>query len=185
MEKAIRILGISGSLRKQSYNSGLLRIANEMVLPGAFMEIFDLAEIPLYNQDLESKMPESVLALKAKVRTSDAILFATPEYNYSIPGVLKNALDWGSRPSKESCWDNKPVAIIGASTGSFGTCRAQYHLRQVFVTLNMHPLNRPELMVGTAQDKFDLDGNLIDMKIKQKIKELLEALIAHSRVLCY
>jgi chromate reductase, NAD(P)H dehydrogenase (quinone) len=181
MEKKVKILGIAGSLRKQSYNRGLLQVALEMAPAGCSLEVFDLEGIPLYNQDHETKLPPAVVQLKAKVRAADAILIATPEYNYSIPGVLKNALDWGSRPYGDSAWDNKPVALMGASPALQGTSRSQYHLRQVFVYLNMHPLNRPELMVASAQDKFDQNGKLTDPKARQKVGELLVALVAHAR----
>jgi chromate reductase len=134
MEKKVKILGFAGSLRKQSYNRGLLQAALEVApSTNCNLEIFDLEGIPLYNQDEENKLPKSVVQLKAKVRAADAILIATPEYNYSIPGVLKNALDWASRPYGDNAWDNKPVAIMGASPGMQGTSRSQYHLRQVFV----------------------------------------------------
>jgi chromate reductase, NAD(P)H dehydrogenase (quinone) len=181
MKKKVKILGFAGSLRKQSYNRGLLQAALEVAPPNCNLEIFDLKEIPLYNQDEETNLPQSVVRLKAKVRAADAILIATPEYNYSIPGVLKNALDWGSRPYGDNAWDNKSVAIMGASPGMQGTSRAQYHLRQVFVYLNMHPLNRPEVMIGSAQDRFDAKGSLSDPKTRQKIAELLTALMACAR----
>ncbi len=180
MEKRISILSFAGSLRKQSYNRGLLQAALEAAPPHCRLEIFDLAGIPLYNQDEEANLPQTVAHFKAKIRAADAILIATPEYNYSIPGVLKNALDWGSRPYGDNSWDNKPVAIMGASPGILGTARAQYHLRQVFVTLNMHALNRPELMIASAQDKFDKNGQLTDPKARQKIGELLAALVARA-----
>ncbi len=182
MGKKIKILGLAGSLRKQSYNRGLLQTALEVAPADCSLEIFDLEGIPLYNQDEEAKLPQSVAHLKAKVCAADAILIATPEYNYSIPGVLKNALDWGSRPYGDNSWDNKPVAIMGASPAIQGTSRAQYHLRQVFVYLNMHPLNKPELMIGSAQDKFDANGRPIDPKIRQRITELLVALTAFARL---
>lgn len=172
----MKILGFAGSLRKQSYNRGLLQAALEVLPVNCTLEIFDLAGIPLFNQDNEMQLPQAVVDLKAKVRAADAILIATPEHNYSIPAALKNALDWGSRPYGDNAWDDKPVAIMGASPSVQGTSRAQYHLRQVFVYLNMHPLNRPELMVGSAQDKFDSNGQLIDPKTRQKIAELLVAL---------
>lgn len=181
MEKQIKILGIAGSLRKQSYNRGLLQAALEVVPPSCTLNIFDLEEIPLYNQDREGNMPASVVRLKAEVRAADAILLATPEYNYSIPGVLKNALDWGSRPYGDSAWDNKPVALMGASLALQGTSRAQYHLRQVFVYLNMHPLNQPELMIPSAENKFDNQGKLTDPKARQRVGELLVALAALAR----
>lgn len=181
MEKKVKILGFAGSLRKQSYNRGLLQAALEVAPSSCHLEIFDLVGIPLYNQDEENPLPQSVIHFKAKVRAADAILIATPEYNYSIPGVLKNALDWGSRPYGDSAWNDKPVAIMGASPAIQGTSRAQYHLRQVFVYLNMHPLNQPEIMVGSAQDKFDTKGSLTDPKTRQKIAELLTALTACVR----
>ncbi len=181
MEKKIKILGIAGSLRKQSYNRGLLQAALEVVPPNCQLDIFDLEEIPLYNQDKETNLPPSVVRLKTAVRAADAILIATPEYNYSIPGVLKNAIDWASRPYGDSAWDNKPVALMGASPALQGTSRSQYHLRQVFVYLNMHPLNRPELMIGSAENKFDSQGKLTDPKAHQKIGELLVALATWAR----
>ncbi len=181
MEKKVKILSFAGSLRKQSCNRGLLQAALEVAPSNCDLEIFDLEGIPLYNQDEEMKLPQSVVRLKAKVRAADAILIATPEYNYSIPGVLKNALDWGSRPYGDNAWDNKPVAIMGASPGIQGTSRAQYHLRQVFVYLNMHPLNQPEVMVGSAHDRFDAKGSLTDPKTRQKIAELLTALTICAR----
>ncbi len=181
MDKKVKILGIAGSLRKESYNRGLIRAAVEVAPSDCSIEVFDLKDILIYNQDEEGKLPDPVARLKAKVRESDAILIATPEYNYSIPGILKNAIDWASRPYGESAWDDKPVAIMGASPGLQGTSRAQYHLRQVFVYLNMHALNKPEIMLPTAQDKFDAKGNLTDAKARQKIGELLTALIACAR----
>jgi chromate reductase len=180
MEK-LKILGIAGSLRKESYNRSLLQVAAEVAPSTCTVEIFDLAGIPLYNQDIEMSLPAAVIELKKKVRAADAILIATPEYNYSIPGVLKNALDWGSRPYGDSCWDNKPVAIMGASAGLQGTSRAQYHLRQVFVYLNMHPVNKPEVMIPIAHEKFDKTGRLIDPKAREKISELLQSLAVFAK----
>ncbi len=178
----IKILGFAGSLRKQSNNKGLLQAALEVAPSNCILEIFDLKDIPLYNQDEEGTLPKSVALFKEKILKADAILIATPEYNYSMTGVLKNALDWGSRPYGTNAWNNKPVALMGASPALQGTSRAQYHLRQVFVTLNMHCLNQPELMIGTAQDKFDANGRLTDPKTRQKISELLAALIASIKL---
>lgn len=176
-EAKVKILGIAGSLRKTSYHRGLLRAAQEVAPKNCEIESFDLDSIPLYNQDLETPLPLAVATLKEKVRGAHALLIATPEYNYSIPGVLKNALDWGSRPYGDNAWHGKPVAIMGASPALQGTSRAQYHLRQVFVTLNMYPLNKPELMIGLSQDKFDASGSLIDPKAREKLSELIEVLI--------
>lgn len=176
----MKILAIPGSLRKHSCNHGLLKAATQLAPEGCSIDIFDLIEIPLYNQDLENPLPPAVVALKEKVRAADALLIATPEYNYSIPGVLKNALDWGSRPYGDNVWDNKPLAILGATAGMQGTSRAQYHLRQICVILNLRPLNRPELLVSSARDKFDDQGNLTDPKVRDKIVELLTALIQAS-----
>ncbi|HEU4985062.1 MAG TPA: NAD(P)H-dependent oxidoreductase, partial [Nitrososphaera sp.] len=143
----------------------------------ARLEIFELDGIPPFNQDLEMQPPQAVSELKSKVRSADAILFVTPEYNYSVSGVLKNAIDWGSRPYGDSAWEGKPAAIMGASMGMMGTVRAQYHLRQMFVFLNMYALNRPEVMIPRAADKFDAQGNLIDNDTRERIRELLSALV--------
>ena len=178
MQKKIQILGICGSLRKASYNRGLLQAALNELPENCHLELFDLAEIPLFNQDHEMSPPASVSHFKEKIHSVDAILLAGPEYNYSFSGVLKNAIDWGSRPYGKNSWDGKPVAMMGATMGLQGTARAQYHLRQVFVTLNMHSLNHPEVMVSAAQDKFDANGQLTDKTVRQKIKELLVALVA-------
>ena len=175
-EKKIRILGIAGSLRKDSYNKMLLKEVVRLAAPDSAIDIFDIKKIPLYNQDLEENLPQAVINLKKRIKESDAILFVTPEYNYSIPGVLKNAIDWGSRPYIDNSWAGKPVAVMGASTSGFGTVRSQMHLRQCFVFLDMHPINRPELMISNAAEKFDENGNLTDDKIKSKIINLIEAL---------
>ena len=173
----IKILGFAGSLRKGSYNKALLRAAVELCPPGAEIETFDIAGIPLYNQDLENEPAEKVTEFKAKIRAADAILIVTPEYNYSIPGVLKNAIDSASRPYGDNAFDGKPVAMMGASIGTLGTARAQYHLRQSCVFLNMHAMNQPEVMVANAQAKIDAVGNLHDEESRKRIRELLEALV--------
>ena len=173
-------------MRRLSITTGALRAAQELVPPGAKLEVFDLAGIPPYNQDIESPPPEPVARLKEKIRSSDAILFVTPEYNYSVPGVLKNAIDWASRPYGDSAWDGKPAGIMGASSGMTGTARAQYHLRQMFVFLNVFALNRPEVMIPLAADKFDKDGNLTDQNTRERIRELVEELagwaVKHQRM---
>jgi chromate reductase len=181
--KPFTILGIAGSLRKQSFNRALLRAAQQLVPEGAELKIFDIGRIPLFNQDDERNPPAIVTEFKAAIRAADAILMVTPEYNYSVPGVLKNAIDAASRPYGDSAWAGKPVALMGATVGQSGTARAQYHLRQSFVFLDMHPLNQPELMISNAQDKFDGQGNLIDDKAKELIKSLLVRLIAWGRQL--
>lgn len=183
MGKTIHILGFAGSLRKGSFNKSLLRTAAEIVPRDATLEIFDLEGIPPFNQDLEHQPPEKVKEFKAKIRAADAILIATPEYNYSIPGVLKNAIDWASRPHGENAFEGKPVALMGASVGMLGTGRAQYHLRQTFVWLNMYPLNKPEILVPFVNEKIGEDGKVTDQKTKEKIRELLEGLIAWTRKL--
>jgi chromate reductase, NAD(P)H dehydrogenase (quinone) len=183
MDKKVHILGFAGSLRKQSYNRALLSAALEMVPDDASLEIFDLEGIPPFNQDLELQPPDKVKELKARIRAADAILIATPEYNYSIPGVLKNAIDWASRPYGDNAFNGKPVAMMGASIGMLGTARAQYHLRQSFVFLNMHPLNQPEVMVPFANEKIDQNGKVTDEKTKKKIAELLESLVVWTKKL--
>jgi chromate reductase len=154
-----------------------------MVPEDATLEVFDLEGIPPFNQDLENQPPEKVKEFKVKIRASDAILIATPEYNYSIPGVLKNAIDNVSRPYGDNAFNGKPAAIMGASIGILGTARAQYHLRQSMVFLNMYPLNQPEVMVPLAQEKIDQNGRLTDQKTRGKIKELLEALVSWTKIL--
>ena len=181
MEKKIKILGFAGSLRKASYNRSLLRAALELVPEDASLETFDLEGIPPFNQDFENQPSERVKEFKARIKAADAILIATPEYNYSIPGVLKNAIDCASRPYGDNAFEHKPVAIMGASIGMSGSAKAQYHLRQCFVFLTCFALNQPEVMVPFAQEKFDEDGNLKDPKIREKIRELLESLIAWTR----
>ena len=177
MNKPVRILGIAGSLRRDSYNRAALRAATKLLPEGATLDVFELDGIPGFNQDDEQNPPEKVVELKRRVREADAILFVTPEYNYSVPGVLKNAIDWASRPYGESAWSGKPAAIMGASIGAIGTARAQYHLRQMMVFLNMFPVNQPEVMIGNAADRFDANGNLTDDTTKEYIRKLLQALV--------
>ncbi|HZJ43769.1 MAG TPA: NAD(P)H-dependent oxidoreductase, partial [Pyrinomonadaceae bacterium] len=150
MSDPISILGFAGSLRKGSFNHLALRAAQNLLPDNASLEIFDINGLPGFNQDDEANPPEKVIDLKSRIRNADAILFVTPEYNYSVPGVLKNAIDWASRPYGDSAWTGKPVAVMGASVGALGTARAQYHLRQMFVFLNMHAVNQPEVMISNA-----------------------------------
>src|SRR5687768_4929835 len=172
MSDPVRILGIAGSLREASYNRGVLRAAKELAPEGSSIDIFELDGIPGFNQDEEQNPPEKVAEFKQKIREADAILFVTPEYNYSVPGVLKNAIDWASRPYGDSAWNGKPAAIMGASIGGIATARAQYHLRQMMVFLNMFPINQPEVMIGKAGEKFDEQGNLTDEATKKYIRRL-------------
>ena len=181
MSRPVRILGIAGSLRRDSYNRAALRAATELVPEGASIETFELDGIPGFNQDEEQNPPAKVVELKKRVREVDAILFVTPEYNYSIPGVLKNAIDWASRPYGDSAWNGKPAAIMGASVGAIGTARAQYHLRQMMVFLNMFPVNQPEVMIGNASERFDAQGNLTDDGTKDFIRQLLQSLVDWTR----
>jgi len=179
----VSILGFAGSLRKDSYNRALLWAALELVPKDVRLEAFDLNGIPLFSQDLESSPPERVKEFKTAIRAADAVLIATPEYNYSIPGVLKNAIDWASRPHGDNAFDDKPVAMMSASIGMLGGARAQYHLRQSFVFLNMHPVNLPEVFVSFASQKFDDKGRLADEKARELIAELLARLAALARKL--
>jgi chromate reductase len=178
MSGKIRVLGLAGSLRKESYNKSLLSAAVGLAPKNMTIEVFDLSGIPPFNQDLETKPPTKVKEFKAKIKGADAVLIATPEYNYSVPGVLKNAIDWASRPYTDNAFEDKPVAIMSASIGMLGGARAQYHLRQTLVFLNAHPINRPEVMMSYAHQKIGQDGKVDDDTTKEKIKELLEALAA-------
>jgi chromate reductase len=178
-----RILGVCGSLRKQSFNRMALQAALKLVPADATLELYDIAGLPLFNQDEEQNPTPKVTDFKAKIRAADAILFGVPEYNYSIPGVLKNAIDVASRPYGDSAWKDKPVAMMGASVGVLGTARAQYHLRQCFVFLNMYPINQPEVFIRECASKFDADGNLTDETAKKLIGQLLANLVAHAKKL--
>ncbi len=181
MEKKIKILGLVGSLRKSSYNKALMRAALELTPENAEIEVFDIEPIPPFNQDFESQPPQIVKKFKAKIKEADALLIATPEYNYSIPGVLKNAIDAASRPYKDKIFDGKPVAIMSASTGRLGGARAQYHLRQSFVFLNMHPINYPEVMLSNAAESVDNNGRLTNEQTRQLIEQLLQELVKWTK----
>lgn len=183
MNEDIKILGIAGSLRSGSFNRMALNAATGLAPEGSTVETFDLTGIPVFNQDDDHDPPARVTEFKNSIKAADAILISTPEYNYSVPGVLKNAIDWASRPYGDSAWEGKPVAIMGASTGILGTARAQYHLRQTFVFLNMFPVNRPEVMIGHAHERFDDDGNLTDETTTALIRDLLRNLVDWTRQL--
>jgi len=181
MSRPVRILGIAGSLRRNSYNRATLRAATELAPEGASIETFELDGIPGFTEDEEQNPPAKIVELKKRIREADAILFVTPEYNYSVPGVLKNAIDWASRPYGDSAWNGKPAAIMGASIGAIGTARAQYHLRQMMVFLNMFPVNQPEVMIANASQRFDAQGNLTDDPTKEFIRQLLQSLVDWTR----
>jgi chromate reductase len=177
----INILGFAGSLRKGSYNRSLLRACLELLPPDASLEIFDLEGIPLFNQDFEATPPPRVSEFKQKIKAADAILIITPEHNYSVPGVLKNAIDWASRPSGNNSFQGKNAAIMSASTGMLGGARAQYHLRQSFVFLDMLAVNKPEVFVTFAAEKFNAEGGLIDEKARELVKVLLKNLVDRTK----
>lgn len=179
---AFKILGIAGSLREGSYNRKLLNVAVGLTPDEVEIEVCDISQIPIFNQDMENLLPIEVADFKEKVERADGILFVTPEYNYSVPGVLKNAIDWGSRPYGQNSWEGKPVAIMGASVGGFGTVRAQMALRQSFIFLNMPAVLIPEVFVSFADKAFSQNDDLIDRAVKDKIKHLIEALIKQIQI---
>ena len=177
MADQVRILGIAGSLRKASYNRGALRAAQQRCPEGAKLEVFELDGIPPFNQDEERNAPQKVVELKQRIRAADAILLVTPEYNYGMPGVLKNAIDWSSRPHGDNAWNGKPVAIMSAAMSMGGGIRAQYQLRQCFVFLNMDAVVQPEVAINNVGERFDEQANLKDETSKKLIRQLLENLV--------
>ena len=172
----MQVLGISGSLRRDSYNTALLRAAAELMQPEMTLELFDLAVLPMFNQDSEKPFPDAVVELRTKLAQADALLIATPEYNSSISGALKNAIDWASRSPKQPL-NGKPTAIIGVSTGNFGTLRAQLHLRQILTHVGALTLGKPEVLVGRAEQVFDAQGHLIDPTTCGFLRDLLTTLV--------
>ena len=181
MAEAFRILGISGSLRKGSFNTMALHAAQKLLPAGVTMDTADIGSLPLYNDDVrQAGFPASVQTLRDQIAAADALLIVTPEYNYSIPGVLKNAIDWASRPPDQP-FNNKAIALMGASPGMLGTARAQYHLRQCFVFLNGWIVNKPEVMIAAANTRFSEAGELTDENTRKLIGDLLQAVVALSR----
>lgn len=180
MSSTIHILGFAGSLRKQSTNRAALRIAQGLVPEGAEMEIVTLDELPLFNQDYENDPPPVVQQFKKKIRQADTLFIVTPEYNYSTSGVLKNAIDWVSWPFKQCPLTGKPTAIMGVG-GRFGTVRAQLHLRQTLLYLDVPVITKPEVMVVNAWEKFDSEGNLLDEKVREQIELLVHTLVKKVR----
>jgi chromate reductase, NAD(P)H dehydrogenase (quinone) len=182
MAEQITILGIAGSLRKDSYNKGALRAAQQLCPQGAKLELYDIAGLPLFNQDDEKNPTAKVTEFKQRIRAADAILISTAEYNYGLPGVLKNAIDVASRPYGDNAWNGKPVAIMSAALGVAGGIRAQYQLRQSFVFLNMDAVVQPEVAIAAAHQRFDDKGNLTDETSKKMIAQLLQNLVAKVRL---
>lgn len=186
MTDTLNVLAFAGSLRAHSYNRGLIQAALELAPPSLAIEVFDLLPIPLYNADVDGAgAPPAVQAFRHKIKAADALLIATPEYNYSVPGVLKNAIDWASRAisrDEPAALNGKPAAIMGAG-GRFGTVRAQTHLRYILVHNDVKLLNKPELMVIRAWEHFDQDGALTDLETRQQVSDLLVALEKWTRLL--
>ncbi len=175
--EGLLILGVPGSLRRLSYNRGLLQAARELAPEGMEIEIADLLAIPLYNADVEAEgIPPAVQTFKTRIEAADGLLFATPEYNHLISGVLKNAIDWASRPAGKSALRRKPAAIMGASGGTSGTARAQLALRQVLTSNECYVLPVPQVLVAGAHDRFDANGRLTDEPTRQAIRSLLDVL---------
>ena len=174
----MKILGICGSLRKASHNAMALRAARKLAPAGITVEIADISGIPFYNDDVRlAGEPGSVKELKAQVKAADAVLLVSPEYNFSVPGVLKNTLDWMSRPP-EPPFEGKVVGIMGASGGPLGTARGQYDLRKILVYMNTFTVNKPEVFIGNAQTKFNAEGELTDEATAKFIVDLLLAMQA-------
>jgi chromate reductase, NAD(P)H dehydrogenase (quinone) len=181
-DRPLTFLGIAGSLRRASYNRGLIRAAIDLSPAGSRVISFDLADVPMFNADVEAEGdPTPVVDLKRAIAAADALLIATPEYNHCVPGVLKNAIDWASRPPRRSVLTGKPVAIMGASTGRGGTARAQAHLRDGLAYTNGFVLPLPEVLVDLASDKFDEEGNLTDAATHEDVRDLLVSLGAWTR----
>jgi chromate reductase len=173
----VQILTFCGSLRTGSYNRMLLRAAEELAPEGVSFSTVDIGGLPLYNEDIRAQgFPPAVEEIRSQVRAAHALVFVTPEYNYSIPGVLKNAIDWASRPPDQP-FNGKPAAIMGASPSMLGSARAQYHLRQVCVYLNILPINQPEVFVAAANRKFDADGRLSDEPARKLVVQLMQSLV--------
>lgn len=172
----LRFLGISGSLRAGSFNTAALRAAAELAPAGVSIELCSIRDIPLYDDDVRAAgIPASVAAVQAAIAAADAVLIATPEYNFSVAGVLKNAIDWVSRTQPQP-FVHKPVGIIGASAGAAGTARAQYDLRKSFLFMDAYVLNKPEVMIAAAQTRFDSDGRLTDEATRTFLAAMLGAL---------
>jgi chromate reductase, NAD(P)H dehydrogenase (quinone) len=181
-ERVLRLVGFAGSLRRDSFNQALLRAARELAPGDVEIEILDISRIPLYNADDESDGDSpAVSEFKDSIRQSDGIIIATPEYNHGVPGVMKNLVDWASRPPRGSPLDGKPVAIMGASPGMTGTARAQSQLRQAFVFTNSYCMPRPEILVARCTEKFDAEGRLFDESTLKFLTSYMVAVSAWMR----
>ena len=175
-QSPIKLLGISGSIRKQSYNSGALRSIPSLLPDGMTFEVAELAGVPFYNADVEQTgFPDAVKEFRARVAGADALIFAVPEYNFSLPGVLKNALEWLSRPTNPPV-NGKPCAVFGASVSPLGTARGQFHFRHVCVSLNMVAVNVPHVDITNAKTKFDAQSQLTDTASLDALRQLLQEL---------
>jgi chromate reductase, NAD(P)H dehydrogenase (quinone) len=179
----IVILGISGSGRSGSFNTALLESAKGLLPVGATLRTYDVSGFPLYRPDLEHSMPVGVRRFKEELRASDAVILATPEYNHSVSAIMKNAIEWGNRPWGDNAWDGKAAAILSASTSLTGGARAQEHLRQIMVDLNLHPLNQPQILVARAQEKFSPSLELVDERTLEMLKETMIRLVEWARAL--
>lgn len=176
-DKKWKIIGFTGSLQSNSFNRSALRAAGDLFPADVDFEIIEPMDLPFFNEDVETKgLPEAVTTFKRRLSEADAFLISTPEYNFSLPPSLKNALDWASRGDLLPMY-GKPIAIMSASPSMMGGVRAQHHLRQVCVSLNLIPVNKPEVFIATAQNKFDEDGNLTDVSTREMIRQLIEALM--------
>jgi len=180
--KPLKILGVAGSLREGSYNKLLLRAAKKLLPPSVELDLFDISKIPLFNQDLEATaFPAEAKAFKAKIEEADALLIATPEYNHSYPGVLKNAIDWASRPYGQNSFDGKSTAVVSASLGLFGGIAAQDQLKLVLLALNVRLVAQPAVIVSSAHQKLDQDANILDPITKGYMLQLLTNLVDQAR----
>jgi chromate reductase len=172
----MNIIALSGSLRKDSFNTALLRALQSLAPAGMQIDIVDINDIPLYTQDAEAAFPAAAQAFKDKIEAADGVIFATPEYNRSIPGVLKNAIDWASRPWGKNSFAGKSALVAGVSIGKIGTAVAQSHLRQILAYLDMHIVGQPEIYIGPAQTIFDEEGNITDSATKELLAQALAVL---------
>ena len=183
MSRPVSIFGIAGSLREKSYNRAALRACGELLPEGATLDAYMLGDLPGFNEEREKEPPAEIADMKKRIKAADAVLIVTPEYNYSYPGVLKNAIDWASRPYGDNAFAGKPGAIMSASMGAFGGARAQYHLRQCFIFLDLKLVNAPEVAIPAAHKAFDADGKLVNEMSRKLVAMLLQNLVAWTRQL--